>query len=75
MQLALYSSKTNWGATSAITVNDKDGKGGVFDRIRIHNDKDHVEVTIRGKVTVEQQPDQIIVRLQDSFGDFIVRQR
>ena len=79
MKIAFYSSKpmpdSKGMPTFAFTLNDKDGKGGEFDRFRIHNDKEHVEISVRGKVAIEQQRDQTIIRLLDSFGDFIVRQR
>ncbi len=80
MNIAFYSSKPTQNGrgipTFAFTIEEKDGKGGEFDRFRIQNDSDHVEISIRGNVKVEQNyPDQTIIRLQDSCGDFIVRQR
>jgi len=79
VKIAFYASKPMPDGkgipTFALTLDDKDGKGGEFDRFRIHNDKEHVEVTVRGKVAIEHQTDQTIIRLQDCFGDFIVRQR
>lgn len=79
MKIAFYSSRPtpdNKGLpTFALMINESDGKGGQFDRFRIHNEKEHVEISVRGKVTIEQQRDQTIIRLLDSFGDFIVRQR
>lgn len=79
MMIVFYSSRPtpdNKGLpTFAFTIKEKDCKGGEFDRFRIHNEKEHVEISVRGKVTIEQQTDQTIIRLLDTFGDFIVRQR
>ena len=79
MKIAFYSSKPTPDGkglpTFALTLDDKDGKGGEFDRFRIYNDDEHVEISIRGRVAVEHQEDQTVIRLQDCFGDFIVRQR
>lgn len=79
MMIAFYSSRSVPDSrglpTFAFTIKDKDGKGSEFDRFRIYNEKEHVEITVRGSVRIEQQKDQTIIRLQDSFGDFIVRQR
>jgi len=79
MMIGFYCSKPtpdNKGIpTFALMINEKDGKGGEFDRFRIHNEKEHVEITIRGKISVQHEQDQTIIRLQDDAGDFIVRQR
>jgi hypothetical protein len=79
MKIAFYSSKPTPDGkglpTFAFTFDDKDGKGGEFDRFRIYNDDGHVEISIRGKVVIENQEEQTIIRLLDRSGDFIVRQR
>ena len=79
MMIGFYSSKPtpdNKGIpTFAFIIKDIDHKGSEFDRFRVYNEDKHVEISIRGKISVEEQKDQTIIRLVDSFGDFIVRQR